>query len=221
MQEHFYDKIYADKDYERESLAVTKIIKEINPSSRTLLDVCCGTGKHLSFLQSQFECSGVDINEKMIQTAKSRVKCDLYIDDMRNFLINKKFDIIICLFGSIAYNLSYKDLNKTIKNFKRHLKEKGSILIEPFVFKKNLNTGFYQRKVGDIQIESNVSKQEDVCVLEKKYYFPSEIIEKTYKLYLYEDEEYTTALEKNNFKVQKKSFPEGNFQFLYIGQKND
>lgn len=221
MKEHFYDKVYADKDYEAESQAVARIIKKTNTNYKKILDMCCGTGKHLSFLQKEFECSGLDINENMIEVAKSRVSCNFYIGDMKNFVINEKFDVIVCLFGSIAYNLNLQSLYATLENCKKHLNTKGSILIEPFVFKNYLKTGFYTRTVGDVYIESNVKKENNICILEKKYNVNNEIIEKKYELALYDDNEYVSALEDNDFKIEKIHFPEGNFQMLYIGTLND
>ena len=44
---HLYDAFYSHKDYEGESARVTELVVERNPGARTLLDVACGTGKHL------------------------------------------------------------------------------------------------------------------------------------------------------------------------------
>jgi len=53
--------------------------------------------------------------------------------DMKTFLLNKQFDVIVCLFSSIAHLKTYNNLEKTIRNFSRHLKSGGVVIIEPFV----------------------------------------------------------------------------------------
>ena len=47
-----YDAVYSLKDYAAEASAVHKMIRERCPTARTLLDVACGTGKHLERLNS-------------------------------------------------------------------------------------------------------------------------------------------------------------------------
>jgi ubiquinone/menaquinone biosynthesis C-methylase UbiE len=219
MKTHFYDLIYADKDYEKESIAIKKLIKDINPKSKNILDLCCGTGKHLSFLEKDFTCHGIDINEKMIEVAKSRTSACLHVQDMKNFSIKEKIDVIICLFGSIAYNMSFEDLYETFKSCRRNLKKGGFLLIEPFVFKNKLKTGFYERNVGEIKIESNVTESNSTCTLDKTYHLPNETVKKTLKLSLFDDNEYIKAMEQNKFNVKKIPFPEGQFQMLYFAKK--
>lgn len=43
----WYDAFYADVDYGAEAEQVTSIIRELNPAASSLLDVACGTGRHL------------------------------------------------------------------------------------------------------------------------------------------------------------------------------
>ena len=45
-----YDAVYSDKDYAGESQRLASIIRERAPMARTLLDVACGTGRHLEYL---------------------------------------------------------------------------------------------------------------------------------------------------------------------------
>ncbi|HVW90094.1 MAG TPA: class I SAM-dependent methyltransferase, partial [Gaiellaceae bacterium] len=61
-----YDLEYAGKDYAAESAAIARIVHERNPGARTLLDVACGTGKHLEHLRHEFACEGVDLDEGLL-----------------------------------------------------------------------------------------------------------------------------------------------------------
>ena len=81
---HLYDALYAFKDYAGEAARLTELIRERNPSARTLLDVACGTGKHLEVLRSEFEVEGVDIDDDLLAIARGRLgSVPLYTGDMR------------------------------------------------------------------------------------------------------------------------------------------
>ena len=56
---------------------------------------------------------------------------------MTNFNLHKKFDVIICLFSSIAYLKTYQNLEKTIKNLHRHLKHGSIMVVEGFIAKSD------------------------------------------------------------------------------------
>ena len=63
---------------------VDAIIRERNPSARTLLDVACGTGHHLSYLRDRYSVEGVDISDEMLQVARARLPdVPLHHADMR------------------------------------------------------------------------------------------------------------------------------------------
>ncbi len=47
-----------------------------------------------------------------------------------DFNLNKKFDVILCLFSSIGYVKTYFNLEKTLRNFYNHLNPKGIAIIE-------------------------------------------------------------------------------------------
>ncbi len=61
------------KDYVGEAAALADIIRAHDPSARTLLDVGCGTGRHMKELHSLgFTCVGTDLSPAMLTKAKSR-----------------------------------------------------------------------------------------------------------------------------------------------------
>ena len=139
----YYDLIYSWKDYKRDTAKIKKFISQYKKSNgNKLLDVACGTGHHLKYLKSKFSCCGIDINQTMLKIAKKNVKGVVFRRaDMKNFCINKKFDIIICLFGSVAYVKTYKNLRQTIKNFSNHLKKGGIAIIEEWIRKSEFKKG--------------------------------------------------------------------------------
>lgn len=130
----YYDFFHAKKNYKAEVEKIVKIINQHKKSNgENLLDVCCGTGRHLGYFKKYYSCSGIDINKPMISVAKEKVKgVKFYVGDMANFSLNRKFDVINCLYASIAYAKKNILLKKTIKNFANHLEFGGVLVIEPF-----------------------------------------------------------------------------------------
>ena len=133
--EEFYDAIYSFKDYPAEVAKLDSLIRTHKKSGgRELLDVACGTAMHISLMSDRYAIQGLDADEKMVEIA--RKKCPdipFHRADMTGFDLRKQFDVVTCLFSSIAYTKTPALLSKTIANLARHLKPGGVLVIEPFV----------------------------------------------------------------------------------------
>jgi ubiquinone/menaquinone biosynthesis C-methylase UbiE len=130
----YYDLIYAFKDYKKEAMQIKALVsKYMKSEGKELLDVACGTGHHLEYLKDGFSCMGVDVSNKMLKVARKNVKGVVFKQaDMTTLNLGKEFDVITCLFSSIGYVKTYKNLRNTIRHFSKHLKRGGVVLIEPW-----------------------------------------------------------------------------------------
>jgi ubiquinone/menaquinone biosynthesis C-methylase UbiE len=137
----YYDKIYRLKDYKKEVDFIQFLFQKFNLRVKTILDVACGTGSHAILLKKMgYDLVGVDISKEMLQIAREKVKGVGFIEgDMRKLRLNKKFDAVLCLFSSIAYNQNYDELEQTLRNFYNHLKEKGILIFDNGFFKETFN----------------------------------------------------------------------------------
>ena len=96
-----YDAVYSDKDYSSEVATLVSLIRERIPNAKTLLDVACGTGKHLEHLVKEFDCTGVDLDAEMLAIATERVpSIKFHTGDMCDFTLDTQFDVATCLFSS-------------------------------------------------------------------------------------------------------------------------
>jgi len=134
LMAQYYDKLYAFKNYSDEVTVLLDVIKPyIKHDFKLLLDVACGTGKHLEVLKKHYNCEGLDINYKLLEIAKTlNPELVFHLADMMDFKLNHKFDLITCFFGSIGHVKTTANLQKTIRNFKHHLNRDGLLIIEPW-----------------------------------------------------------------------------------------
>ncbi|MDE2889259.1 MAG: class I SAM-dependent methyltransferase [Gemmatimonadota bacterium] len=139
----YYDVMYQWKDYRAESERVHQLIQAHRVSSgNSLLDVACGTGGHTEFLRDRYDVTGFDLNREMLKVARRKIPGVTFLSrDMTSFNLNRRFDAVICLFSSIAYVRTYRNLKRTIACFARHLKPGGILIIEPFFTKETFVSG--------------------------------------------------------------------------------
>lgn len=136
----YYDKMYSGKDYKGETEKLTQLILRSKRTEGTdLLEAGCGTGNYLSHFNATFSCTGIDISRNMLKIARKKrlPNVKLVKADMTGFDLDKKFDMVVCLFGVISYVKTYENLEKAIKNFSEHLKPGGVIILEPHFVKQN------------------------------------------------------------------------------------
>lgn len=130
----YYDKLYLKKkDYIHEAGFIGSLIRKYNPKAKSVLDVACGTGIHMSLLRKTgYLATGVDASSEMLKLARKRLggRTELLQADMKGFRLGKKFDVVTCMFSAINYNLGYVDLKKTIGNFYCHLGTPGLAIID-------------------------------------------------------------------------------------------
>ena len=69
----YYDVIYdaAGKNYKAESKRLDELIRRHKKSvGNALLDVACGTGRHISYLKSSYSAEGLDLDPGLLAIAE-------------------------------------------------------------------------------------------------------------------------------------------------------
>ncbi len=129
----FYDAVYSFKDYAREAEELHEVIQARYPA-RTLLDVACGTGKHLEQFRRSYEVEGVDLDPNLLAIAAERVPgVALHEADMRDFDLGRRFGVVTCLFSSIGYARSVEGLRSAAAAMGRHVEPGGLLIVEPWL----------------------------------------------------------------------------------------
>jgi len=68
----FYDALYAFKDYAKEAHLLIDLVRQRRPDAASLLDVACGTGKHLEVFRDCFRMERLDNNPASRARAEQR-----------------------------------------------------------------------------------------------------------------------------------------------------
>jgi ubiquinone/menaquinone biosynthesis C-methylase UbiE len=130
----YYDKLYSFKDYQAEAQDILAVVQaDLRSGGNRLLDVACGTGKHVEHLKQHFEIEGLDISEELLALARERNPgVTFHQADMVDFQLGKRFDVVTCLFSSIGYVRTVENLGRSIACMARHLLPGGLLLVEPW-----------------------------------------------------------------------------------------
>jgi ubiquinone/menaquinone biosynthesis C-methylase UbiE len=131
----FYDAIYAarGKDYAAEAAWLRAAYRNVAARSSRLLDVACGTGRHLSALRNEFSVEGLDAEPAMIAIARERLPdVPLHVARMQDFSVEGRFAIVQCLFSSIGYVADEAELFATVARFANVVERGGLLVVEPW-----------------------------------------------------------------------------------------
>ena len=123
----YYDKFYQNKNYKKE----TEFLKNFINANDKILDVGCGTGIHAALLTDNgFEVDGLDLNKEMLEIAKTRLKTNLYWQNILEIDISKKYNMIISMFAVFNHLKDTDELTRGLMNLKQLLHDGGKIIID-------------------------------------------------------------------------------------------
>jgi SAM-dependent methyltransferase len=130
----YYNLLYKDKNYHEEYKYISELLeKHGNGRKKNILDIGCGTGKHLSYFKKDgYTVSGVDVSENMIIEAKKYLQQEenLLCCKASEFKFNRKFDAIISLFHVMSYQTGNDELEKTFQTISEHLIDDGLFIFD-------------------------------------------------------------------------------------------
>jgi SAM-dependent methyltransferase len=133
--QHLYDLVYSFKDFAAEAQKLVALIEARRPEARSLLDVACGTGKHLAALRRRFpDAEGLDLDDGLLAVARERLPgLAFHQGDMTSFDLGRRFDVVTCLFSSIGYAMTEEGLRAAVAAMAAHLEPRGVLLVEPWL----------------------------------------------------------------------------------------
>ena len=125
----FYDTVMGDRSEAAEHLL--GLIRTANPYAKNVLELGCGTGSMLKHLQDAYEVSGLDVSSKMLSIARKKVpRAKLFHQDMVDFQIDDRFNVIFCVFDSINHVRRFSDWKRVFARVRRHLSTGGCFIFD-------------------------------------------------------------------------------------------
>lgn len=228
----FYDALFHFRDYKAASEKLHEIVVSHNPSLKSLLDTACGTGKHMEYLKNYFETEGLDINGELLKIAEERCPGNkVHLCSMIEFDLKKKYDVVTCLFGSIAYVKTPENLYKSFDTMSKHLNPKGLLIVEPYFSDENywvnhVTSNHYDEKDLKITWMYTSKKENGFAVSDINYLVgtPEEVsyFKERHELGLFNHQQYTDAMSKAGLEVKHSDeslFGKNVGNGMYIGVK--
>lgn len=129
----YYNLIYDSKNYSKEADFIDAIIKKNKPTSKTICDLGCGTGKYSICLESKgYSVLGIDLSEDMIRIAKNNEQKNLKFleGNIINFSLKETFDVIVAMFDVVSYINSNDDFIRMLNSVREHLNEEGIFIFD-------------------------------------------------------------------------------------------
>ena len=207
-----YDEIYAFKDYAGEAERVRELVRARAPHARTLLDVACGTGKHLEHLQRSFTVEGLDLDPELLTIARGRLPgVPLHQGDMTSFRLGRRFDAVTCLFSAIGYVTAEDGLSRAAAALADHLEPDGVLIVEPWISPD----AWRDRHIGGVHVDEDElqairislpRRDGPLSILELHYLIGTpdgvERVVEEHTLRLWRDDQYREAFERAGLRVE-------------------
>jgi SAM-dependent methyltransferase len=117
---------------------IEKILTLVGYNEGAVLDLCCGPGRHsLALAKRGIQVTAVDLSEFLLRKAKEEatklnLEIEFVLDDMRHFVRNDSFSMVLNMFTSFGYFDDKEDDLIALRNAYQSLKPEGAILIDIF-----------------------------------------------------------------------------------------
>ena len=103
-----------------------------------ILDIACGTGVlTIPLIESGYDVTAFDLSSQMIEITRNKLQkenlhADLFIANMIDFNIDRKFSLAIIARSGFMYLLTAKEQRQTLSNIREHLTDGGVLTFNTF-----------------------------------------------------------------------------------------
>lgn len=132
-----YDElIEEDINYEKWADKILDICDKNDVCRRNYLDLACGTGNFTSYIGKNFIfTTAIDLSPSMLSVADEKLKeegirAKVLCQDISNFKVGKKFDLITCGLDSTNYLIEDGQVQKCFESVASHLNENGLFIFD-------------------------------------------------------------------------------------------
>jgi SAM-dependent methyltransferase len=173
-----YDRAYAAK---QDLVDLPFYLDLAKRSGGPVLEIACGTGRVLlEIAREGISIDGVDNSSPMLGTLASRLerepravrdKVTLHEGDMRSFILNRKFPLVIIPFRPMQHMYSVTDQLAALATAAAHLEEDGKLAFDVFYPKFELIPEGLNEEVLDLEWSDDSNPPKTVRRFLKKHSF--------------------------------------------------
>lgn len=158
-----YDSLFSDEKSFSENI---QVVKKINYSGGSVLEIGCGTGLMPDLIDFQ-DYLGIDPSKKMLEVFSRKHDFEVVQSCFESFETEKRFDLILSTFGSISYvePRSLEKIRKLLNNDGRFF----LMFYKPDYFPKTYSlTGEVFDHYNEIGIDGEKSEFGNYIIVEGK-----------------------------------------------------
>ncbi|WP_033542955.1 class I SAM-dependent methyltransferase [Planococcus sp. CAU13] len=163
-------------EYEEEAGLYLEIIRRYHPDVKKAVEFGSGGGSNAYYLKRHFSMTLTDLSPDMLRVSRElNPDCEHIQGDMRNLYLGDAYDLVF-IHDAITYFTDKAELLGVMHNAKRHLNEKGILMImtDQFAetFKSNTDHGgIDQGKRGMRYLEWTYDNDSEDKVTETEYVY--------------------------------------------------
>ncbi|MBD3191583.1 MAG: methyltransferase domain-containing protein [Candidatus Heimdallarchaeota archaeon] len=173
-------------------------------SYQTILDVCCGIGRHsINLAKKGYEVTGIDINQQALNQARAYmqsegVKVNFLQKDMRKLsMLQGYYDAILSLWQSFGF-FDQQTNERIVHQINQKLSPKGRFILD--IFNQDFfvsHQGRYEFERRGIHITETKTIAEDRLTVQLKYHELT--TQDTYSFQIFSPKEIMALIEKCGF----------------------
>lgn len=155
----------ADIDYLAQSECIRRHHQLFGNGGKRHLDLACGTGPHVRhFIDNGYQSQGLDINQPMLDIAKLHCpEAEFRLQDMCDFKVDEKLDLITCFLYSIHYSDGIEKLKQCIASAHQALNIGGVFCFNVVEKSMIVNNSFAQYQLEHENSQFTFSSGWDYC----------------------------------------------------------
>lgn len=132
----FYPFMFPEQRFAAAAEQMKKALALTKPSGKSVLDLCCGPGRcSIALAKKGYVVTGVDRTKYLLDKARTNAKAvntkiEWIQKDMRDFLRESSFDLVLSMFTSFGYFDDPREDLGVLNNVLTSLKPGGTCLME-------------------------------------------------------------------------------------------
>jgi len=131
-----YSYIFSDERLDAADDEVEKALALIHFRGKSVLDLCCGPGRHsIALAKRGFIVTGVDSTSFLLEKAREKARTEnleieWILEDMRTFVRPATYDLVLNMLTSFGYFENKEDDLQVLRNIYTSLKASGICLLD-------------------------------------------------------------------------------------------